>query len=71
MIFYTGCEKNMSFLEIPNSPKVGEKVEKIGLGFLNVPMTNVLEVSIPVPGQDVEAAPILLPSSFRSMSYIF
>ena len=35
--FYMGYEKNMSFLVIPKSPKVGEKVEKIGLGSFNRP----------------------------------
>ena len=33
--FYMGYEKNMSFLVIPKSPKVGKKVEKIGLGSFN------------------------------------
>ena len=33
--FDTGCEKNMSFLVIPKSPKVWKKVEKIGLSSFN------------------------------------
>ena len=33
MKFYMGYEKNKSFLVIPKSPKIGKKVEKIGLGF--------------------------------------
>ena len=36
MKFYMGYEKNMSFLVIPKSPKVGGKVEKIGLGSFNL-----------------------------------
>ena len=35
MKFYMGYEKNMSFLVIPKSLKVGGKVEKIGLGSFN------------------------------------
>ena len=33
--FDTSYEKNMSFLVIPKSPKVGRKIEKIGLGSFN------------------------------------
>ena len=36
MKFYMGYEKNMSFLVIPKSLNVGEKVEKIGQGSFNL-----------------------------------
>ena len=50
MIFYMGYEKNMSFLMIPKSPKIGKKVEKIGLGsFKTLKTTLALEEFSQVP----------------------
>ena len=41
MRFYVGYEKNMSFLVISKSPKVGKRVDKIGLGSFNTYVVNV------------------------------
>ena len=43
MTFYMGYEKNMSFLVIPKSLKVGKKVEKIGLGSFKIQISMAVE----------------------------
>ena len=42
MKFHMGYEKHMSFLVISKFPKLGKKVEKIGLGSFNNDFTDLL-----------------------------
>ena len=47
MKFYMSYEENMSFLVIPKSPKVGRKVEKIGLDSFNATIIGILKPLCP------------------------